>query len=93
MAGSLGSANYVDIDFDTISQVLRISIFRHKPPDQAGWTEQFDNVSGAVKVEVGVLASEKPTEPEEISLGGFLTVVGEDEKPSKLNNQASPIIF
>ncbi|MCJ1405397.1 protease B nonderepressible form [Xylographa trunciseda] len=82
MADSLGEANYVDIDFDTISQALIISAYRHEPLDQVGWTEQFDNFGGAVKVEVGVLANEEPTEPEELSLGGFLTIVGEDDKPS-----------
>lgn len=32
-------------------------------------------------MEVGVLSVESPKEPEELSLGGFLTVVGEDTKP------------
>ncbi|MCJ1282978.1 protease B nonderepressible form [Xylographa opegraphella] len=82
MANSLGSADYVDIDFDTISQALTISTFHGEPPGQIGWTERFNNFDGAVKVEVGVLATEKPTEPEELSLGGFLTIVGEDDKPS-----------
>ena len=35
-----------------------------------------------MKVEVGVLAIEKATQPEELSLGGFLAVLGEDTKPS-----------
>ena len=42
----------------------------------------------ANRIEVGVLANETPTEPEELSLGGFLTVIGEDEKPSP---QALPV--
>ena len=40
----------------------------------------FEVVGGKKKVEVGVLANEVPTEPEELKLGGWLTVVGEDEK-------------
>lgn len=34
------------------------------------------------RVEVGVLSVEESKQPEEISLGGFLTVVGEDAAPS-----------
>ncbi|MCJ1382925.1 protease B nonderepressible form [Xylographa soralifera] len=89
MADSLDSANYVDIDFDAISQVLSISTFRREPLDKIGWAERFNNFGGAVKVEVGVLASEKPTEPEELSLGGFLTIVGEDDKPSRWSGRAT----
>lgn len=33
------------------------------------------------RLEVGILSPEKATEPEELSLGGFLTVIGEDDKP------------
>lgn len=33
-------------------------------------------------MEVGILSPEKPQEVEELSLGGFLTVLGESEKPS-----------
>ena len=81
-AKSLASANYVDIDFDTISQALIISGFRHAPHDPLGWDEQISNFDGSTRVEVGVLANEKPTEPEELSLGGFLSILGEDDKPS-----------
>ena len=34
------------------------------------------------RLEVGVLSIEPSRQPEELSLGGFLTVVGEDTKPS-----------
>jgi hypothetical protein len=34
------------------------------------------------RLEVGVLSVSPPQEPEELSLGGFLTVVGDDTKPS-----------
>ena len=40
------------------------------------------NRSHKDRLEVGVLSVESPKEPEELSLGGFLTVVGEDTKPS-----------
>lgn len=82
LAITLTEADYVDFDFDTISQALTIITFRAKPPLQRGWTEQIDNLEGVVKTEVGVLANEPPKEAEDISLGGFLTIIGEDPKPS-----------
>ena len=38
---------------------------------------------GLGNVEVGLLANEKATEPEEVSLEGFLAVLGKDKNPSK----------
>ncbi|MCJ1256631.1 protease B nonderepressible form [Lignoscripta atroalba] len=93
-ATTLESADYLDIDYDTISQALVLSIFRHQSPKSASWNEQIHNHGGAVKVEVGVLANEKPTEPEELSLGGFLAVIGEDDKPSyQPVNPPDPTLF
>ena len=81
-AASVESADYLDIDFDAISQSLVLSAFWHSPPLVEVWDERIDNGQASVKVEVGVLANEKPTEPEELSLAGFLAVVGEDRKLS-----------
>ncbi|KAI9818537.1 MAG: protease B nonderepressible form [Pycnora praestabilis] len=81
-ASSLNVVSYLDIDFDTISQGLVFNAFWESPSQSGHWNEDIDNVSGKDKVEVGVLANERPTEPEELSLGGFLTVVGEDDNPS-----------
>lgn len=74
---SLLSASSIDIDFDTISHALTITAFW---PPQA---RDFDisNTGPNDRLEVGVLSVESPKEPEELSLGGFLTVVGEDTKP------------
>ena len=47
-----------------------------------GWSEHIRNERGGAKVEVGMLSNEQPIEPEELSLSGYLTVLGEDEKPS-----------
>jgi PIG-X / PBN1 len=41
-----------------------------------------DSSPGAEKVEVGVLSNETPIDPSEINLSGFLTVVGEDDRPN-----------
>ncbi|KAL2036992.1 hypothetical protein N7G274_010277 [Stereocaulon virgatum] len=79
-ADALNQAEYVDIDYDTISQSLVISAFWHSNATTGSWDEQIDNQGGSVKIEVGVLANEKATRPEELSLGGFLAVLGEDIK-------------
>lgn len=79
---SLRSADYLDIDYDTISQSLILSAFWHSPPLSETWDERIDNSQVSLNIEVGVLANEKPTQPEELSLGGFLAVVGQDSKPS-----------
>lgn len=84
-ADALNLADYVDIDYDTISQSFVISAFWHSEATTGSWDEHIDNQGGSVKVEVGVLANEKATRPEEVSLGGFLAVLGEDIKPSTLD--------
>ena len=77
----LDRADYIDIDFDTISQSLTISTFHKGAPDLSdGWSEHIHNYRGGAKVEVGVLSNEQPIEPEELSLSGDLIVLGEDEK-------------
>ncbi|CAF9917415.1 MAG: protease B nonderepressible form [Alectoria fallacina] len=81
-AASLKSVDYLDIDYDTISQSLVLSAFWHSPRPTRDWHERIDSSQASVKVEVGVLANEKPTHAEEFSLGGFLAVVGEDSKPN-----------
>ena len=81
-AASLDSAHYLDIDYDAISQALVLNAFRSQSPSSRIWNEKIQNLRGSTNLEVGVLANEVPTKPEELSLGGFLTVVGEDEKPS-----------
>lgn len=76
------SVDYLDIDFDTISQTLTLTTFQHRPPSSGLWNGQISNHKGVTRVEIGVLANETPREPEELSLGGFLTILGEDVKPS-----------
>ena len=81
-AASLKSADYLDVDYDAISQLLVLSAFWNSPPQAEVWDELISNRQASTKVEVGVLANEKPTEPEELSLAGFLGIVGEDRKLS-----------
>ena len=80
---SLRNVSYLDIDYDAISQAIVFNVhWRQSPVPQ---TIRINAHSPNEKVEVGVLSSEQPIEPEELSLGGFLTVLGEDSKPGKWN--------
>ena len=81
-AALLRSATYLDVDFDAISQSLVLTAFYSSSPDFDGWTEKISRLDYSAKVEVGVLAPESPQQPEELSLGGFLLVLGEDLKAS-----------
>ncbi len=73
----------MDIDYDSQSQTLEIKTFQEK----GSWSDNFKKARKEDYVEVGVLANETPVppDPENLSLGGFTTVVGEDTKPSILS--------
>ncbi|KAF2756058.1 PIG-X-domain-containing protein [Pseudovirgaria hyperparasitica] len=79
---SLSSAAYLDIDYDTISHALTFTAFWDSAPSSHGWTDKHSQLGPTHQTEVGILNSETPTEPEELKLGGFLTVIGEDDHPS-----------
>ncbi|RDW78401.1 hypothetical protein BP5796_06253 [Coleophoma crateriformis] len=74
---SLRDANSVDIGYDTISHALTLTAFW----SPRTWDLDLSNSNSKDRLEVGILSVESPKEPEELSLGGFLTVVGEDAKP------------
>ena len=78
----LRHANYFDLDFDAISQSVVLTAFWDKSPDAEYWDENITNIHGSFEAEIGVLANEKSTQLEEISLGGFLVVLGEGDQPS-----------
>lgn len=81
-ASSLLSADYVDIDYDRISHALSVSAYWAKSPEGKGWTTEVKKGElGSEKIEVGLLSSQPATEPEELSVGGLLAVVGEDDRP------------
>ena len=82
-AKSLNEANYLDIDYDAISQMLVVTMFRHELSSTEGWNEKVQISEEKRTVEVGVFVNENPIEPEEISLGGFQAIVDKDKKPSK----------
>ena len=82
-AASLKTSDYLDIDYDAISQTLVLTIFHHTSPASSTWSEQIFPLANKSRTEIGVLASEKAVEPEEVTLSGFLAVLGEDTSPSK----------
>lgn len=84
-------ADAVDADYDSISHTLTITIFWSKPPavfyDPIGEFTTLDawnldvQAKGDDRVEVGILSPGKATEPSDLQLSGFLTVIGEDDHP------------
>ncbi|PGH13953.1 hypothetical protein AJ79_03368 [Helicocarpus griseus UAMH5409] len=79
-ATSILTADSVDIDYDSISHALTVSGYWSQHP-QDRWSETIrKREENAGKVEVGVLAMERARLAEELSVGGFLAVVGEDKK-------------
>lgn len=91
-ASLLNIADTVDIDYDSISHTLTFTAHWSRPPavlydpltgktTENAWSLSVDTSANAEKVEVGVLGNEPATDPSEISLSGFLTVVGEDDHP------------
>ncbi|RDL39308.1 Uncharacterized protein BP5553_03648 [Venustampulla echinocandica] len=75
---NLQSASSLEIDFDTSSHDLTLTAFW---PSRI-WNLNLSKASPEQRLEVGILSVETPNEPEELSLGGFLTVIGEHTKPS-----------
>ena len=84
LASSILSADSVDIDYDNRSHSFTVSAFWSRADKTEGWTEDIRKGDlASEKVEVGLLATEKATEPGDVSLGGFLAVVGEDKNLSE----------
>ncbi|KAJ0104338.1 hypothetical protein J7T55_011122 [Diaporthe amygdali] len=77
----LSTASYLDISWDTISHALRVT-------GTWGFQEQPLRVvtpeASNHRIEVGILATDKPhgIEPHELGLSGSLTVLGQDKKPA-----------
>jgi hypothetical protein len=77
----LSTANSLDVSYDTISHALKVTGtwgFQDQPLRVVA-PEATDH-----RVEVGILATDKPhgIEPHELGLSGSLTVLGQDKKPS-----------
>lgn len=81
----LPSASYVDLDYDAISQALIFTAVWPRAPSEGGWSDVVSKrPADQSTTEIGVLAHEPNTDPEDVQFGGFLTVLGQDDKPSNL---------
>ena len=78
---AIESADYFDIDYDSISQAFVLKTYRHQSP-HGRWNEDVKAIKDA-KLEIGVLNPQDATELEHLKMGGFLVVVGEDDKLSE----------
>ncbi|KAF2208174.1 hypothetical protein CERZMDRAFT_49659 [Cercospora zeae-maydis SCOH1-5] len=81
-------AAYVDYDFDVINHAVTITILSpslsgDEEPESRG---KAHKIQPDDRLEVGILSPEQADESEELKFGGFLTVVGEDDKPK-------PVLF
>lgn len=90
-ASLINIADSVDMDYDSISHALTLTVFWSKQPevfyDPIGEFTTLDawnidiQAKPADKVEVGILSPDPAQDPSELALSGFLTVVGEDDRP------------
>lgn len=78
-------AVHVDYDYDVISHAVTITILWPpvKRPGSSRSRIAANKLEPEDRLEVGILASEKADEPEELSMGGYLTVIGDDNHPSE----------
>jgi hypothetical protein len=81
---SLRDVSYLDIDYDAVAHTVIFNA--HWPQSPEPQVIHINAHKPNDKVEVGVLSSERPIGPEDLALGGFLTVIGEDRKPGKWNH-------
>lgn len=81
----LSVANSLDISYDTISHALKVIATWGVQDQPLIVTSPFDKTKQEQhRVEVGVLGGDTPRgiEAHELGLAGFLTVLGQDKKPS-----------
>ncbi|KAK5125523.1 hypothetical protein LTR85_000634 [Meristemomyces frigidus] len=81
-AASLSYASYIDIDFDAISHAVTMAAFWRAGIEAEAARTLPRKWREGDSLEVGVLQVEDADEPEELKMGGYLTVVGEDDGPS-----------
>jgi|SRR5579871_2113002 len=90
-AHDLANADYIDMDYDSISHSVTFKAFWARPPNfDEVWHDTHRKVANDT-IEVGVLMNEQPDELEELRYSGWLTVIGKDKKPcmSKLKYDIS----
>lgn len=91
LTGEKSTPSYVDIDYDAISQAVICTALWSNGP-RLGWTDRFTTSDEESTVEIGVLSHEPNTDPEDVQFGGFLTVLGRDDKPSMATTKHHPYL-
>ncbi|KAI4935588.1 uncharacterized protein J4E92_002879 [Alternaria infectoria] len=77
-------SDYIDVDYDTISRsVVLTAESSNAGSTNEGRTETIRLPSKEATVEIGVLSLEGNADPEDVQFGGFLTVLGQDDKPNR----------
>jgi hypothetical protein len=83
MVDEMTLASYIDVDYDAISQAVVVTAgWPHGHEGEKSWNDEIRLPSKDATVEIGVLSLEGNPDPEDIQFGGFLTVLGQDERPS-----------
>lgn len=89
LSAAFKSADALDADYDAISSTLTLRILRKKPSTRSQLWSEIKPIPGST-IEVGILSRQDAAPgdagPEKVSMGGYITIVGEDSK-------ASPTLF
>lgn len=76
------SVAYLDIDYDIKSSGLVVAAYWDSGPGNNGdWNDHIQNTRFE-RHEIGVLTQDKADAAEDVGLGGWLVVIGQDDKPS-----------
>ena len=88
----LAGASTLDVDYTSNGDVLTLKALwgRGEIKGGAGPHGFHSELAEGDRLEVGVLESQRGKSTGELSLGGYLTVVGEDDRPSESAAACSP---
>ena len=91
LAKALDSAIYVDVDSEAADETLTLTfLWESADSGDGGATARMKRSVRKPReddrVEVGVLQAEKSDEVDELSFGGYLTVLGESDHPSMVSH-------
>ncbi|KFZ13991.1 hypothetical protein V502_06317, partial [Pseudogymnoascus sp. VKM F-4520 (FW-2644)] len=73
------AATSIDLDFSSSTNTAKITTFWSPRTWDAVVVSKIDHTD---RVELGILSNEKPIRPDDLNMSGFLTVLGESEKPA-----------
>ncbi|KAK2855506.1 hypothetical protein FQN49_005120, partial [Arthroderma sp. PD_2] len=74
---SISSASSLDIDYNDSTAHLMVAGYWSEAPEKDGWTEVINQPKDDEgRVEIGILAEQDTSKPEEVKVGGFLADVG-----------------